>query len=157
MSCKIRPRTDEEKAAAILKEALNVNTGPKDTVVDSVNDDGFVTVGKRNKPAVKKFVHYQVPPQVKKGFSMQYRSGFNSGSQSASGSYKFKGKQGNSFWQAGNGAKKQGNGDSKEKSKQQSDMAKKNVVENIENGIYPLKEIRADWSARQMKYFYDNC
>ncbi|GJV81463.1 RNA-directed DNA polymerase, eukaryota, reverse transcriptase zinc-binding domain protein [Tanacetum coccineum] len=31
------------------------------------------------------------------------------------------------------------------------------VDDLMENGIYPSKEIRADWSSRQMKYFYDNC
>ncbi|GJW24413.1 RNA-directed DNA polymerase, eukaryota, reverse transcriptase zinc-binding domain protein, partial [Tanacetum coccineum] len=27
----------------------------------------------------------------------------------------------------------------------------------MENGIYPTKEIRAEWSLRQMEYFYNNC
>lgn len=27
----------------------------------------------------------------------------------------------------------------------------------MEAGIYPSKEIRADWSLKQMEYFYNNC
>lgn len=31
------------------------------------------------------------------------------------------------------------------------------VDEHMETGIYPSKEIRADWSLKQMEYFYNNC
>ncbi|GKA87512.1 putative reverse transcriptase domain-containing protein [Tanacetum coccineum] len=34
---------------------------------------------------------------------------------------------------------------------------KGDVDDFIENGIYPSKEIRAEWSPRQMEYFYNNC
>ncbi|GKF62950.1 hypothetical protein Tco_0183004, partial [Tanacetum coccineum] len=34
---------------------------------------------------------------------------------------------------------------------------REDVDDLMENGIYPSKEIRADWSSRKMKYFYDNC
>nr|GFA43106.1 hypothetical protein CTI12_AA318980 [Tanacetum cinerariifolium] len=44
LSCKVRPRTKEENAAAILKEALNVRSDPKCSVDAAMNDDGFVTV-----------------------------------------------------------------------------------------------------------------
>lgn len=53
MSCKLRPRTVEESATPILKEALKVSSGPNDTVVSEIYDDGFVTVGKKNRTVEK--------------------------------------------------------------------------------------------------------
>ncbi|GKG29738.1 hypothetical protein Tco_0419636, partial [Tanacetum coccineum] len=44
VACKVRPRTEEEKAVAILKETLKVNDVPKDSVVTDLNNDGFFWV-----------------------------------------------------------------------------------------------------------------
>ncbi|GKF10817.1 RNA-directed DNA polymerase, eukaryota, reverse transcriptase zinc-binding domain protein [Tanacetum coccineum] len=50
-ACKVRPRTEDEVAAKVLKEALKVD---KDSYVkvrgDNNDNDGFVEVGKKNKP-----------------------------------------------------------------------------------------------------------
>ncbi|PWA78481.1 hypothetical protein CTI12_AA215700 [Artemisia annua] len=50
VSCKLRPRTDDENAANVLKAALNVNNSvlAKEGDVKN-NDDGFLIVGKKNK------------------------------------------------------------------------------------------------------------
>ncbi|GJZ25328.1 RNA-directed DNA polymerase, eukaryota, reverse transcriptase zinc-binding domain protein [Tanacetum coccineum] len=239
LSCKVRPRTEEENAAAILKEALKVGSGQKDVVGSSLNDDDFVTVGKKNKPVDKKVVPPLVNSYVNQGFKMQNRGGFNSGKQQGNG-YQYNGKQGNKTWQVGKGFKKQGSFVGNESNKQQGGSFKKNadvksnskndnsydvgiqkkslrqlsqdpnfkpkvlvrgsgssgnimrsqeefvpvsnsfgvlseeamneeydnsiwpklkgdVDDLMENGIYPSKEIRADWSLRQMEYFYNNC
>lgn len=34
---------------------------------------------------------------------------------------------------------------------------KQDVVNVMETGIYPSKEVRLGWSLRQTKYFYNNC
>ncbi|PWA89282.1 hypothetical protein CTI12_AA034600 [Artemisia annua] len=48
---KVRPRTNDEIAAKVLKEALKVNKDNADTsVAGKVDNEGFVTVGKNNKP-----------------------------------------------------------------------------------------------------------
>ncbi|GJT88378.1 hypothetical protein Tco_1070095 [Tanacetum coccineum] len=53
VACKIRPRTEEEIAAKVLKEALKVNkyVGEMDGGVKA-GDNDFTTVGKKNKPVV---------------------------------------------------------------------------------------------------------
>ncbi|GKA85407.1 RNA-directed DNA polymerase, eukaryota, reverse transcriptase zinc-binding domain protein, partial [Tanacetum coccineum] len=53
VACKIRPRTKEEIAAKVLKEALKVNkyVGEMDGGVKA-GDDDFTTIGKKNKPVV---------------------------------------------------------------------------------------------------------
>ncbi|GJR83130.1 RNA-directed DNA polymerase, eukaryota, reverse transcriptase zinc-binding domain protein [Tanacetum coccineum] len=51
VSCKVRPITDEEVAAKVLKDALKVSKYVPD--VDCIvqdDEDGFTNVGKRNKP-----------------------------------------------------------------------------------------------------------
>nr|GEW96879.1 hypothetical protein [Tanacetum cinerariifolium] len=57
LSCKVRPRTDEEIAAKTLKDVLNVR---KSNVMDKgksvTDDDGFTVVGKKNKPAASLFM-----------------------------------------------------------------------------------------------------
>nr|GEZ16883.1 hypothetical protein [Tanacetum cinerariifolium] len=54
----IEPRSDEEVAAKTLKDVLNVG---KSNVMDKgksvIDDDGFTVVGKKNKPAVSRFVN----------------------------------------------------------------------------------------------------
>nr|GFB74813.1 RNA-directed DNA polymerase, eukaryota, reverse transcriptase zinc-binding domain protein [Tanacetum cinerariifolium] len=51
LSCKIRPRTDDEIAANTIKEAINVNSsGVTDSSV--YLNEGFVTVRKKNKPII---------------------------------------------------------------------------------------------------------
>nr|GFB68754.1 hypothetical protein CTI12_AA240690 [Tanacetum cinerariifolium] len=49
LSCNSRPRTDDEIATNTVKEAINVN-GSGVTVSSSDLNDGFVFVGKKNKP-----------------------------------------------------------------------------------------------------------
>ncbi|GKA95672.1 RNA-directed DNA polymerase, eukaryota, reverse transcriptase zinc-binding domain protein [Tanacetum coccineum] len=52
LSCKVRPRTEEEFAANNLKDALKI--GKPDVEIrgkKNVNDDGFTVVGKKNMPA----------------------------------------------------------------------------------------------------------
>ncbi|GKC56326.1 RNA-directed DNA polymerase, eukaryota, reverse transcriptase zinc-binding domain protein [Tanacetum coccineum] len=237
LACKVRPRTEEEKAASILKETLKVSAAPKDTVVSSLQDDGFIMVGRNNKSIDKKQFPLQATPQVKQGFRMQNRSSLNTGRQFGNGGYK-SGYQGNSG-QTGKWFKKQGVGGN-DNGKPQDGIPKKKVevrnssmndkpsdageqkkslrelshdpnfkpkvlvrgsgskgisldcqdevvpVSNLfdvlsdevmneefdnviwpklkgevddvmENGIYPSKEIRAEWSLRQMEYFYNNC
>nr|GEZ27004.1 hypothetical protein [Tanacetum cinerariifolium] len=51
LSCKFRPRTDDEIATNIVKEAINVN-GSRVTVSSSNLNDGFVFVGNKNKPVI---------------------------------------------------------------------------------------------------------
>ena len=51
LSCKVRPRTDDERAAKIVKDASKL----KDPIISSSNnmgpdDEGFVQVGRKNKP-----------------------------------------------------------------------------------------------------------
>ncbi|GJV25697.1 putative RNA-directed DNA polymerase [Tanacetum coccineum] len=125
VACKVRLQTEEEKAAAILKETLKVNDVPKDSVVSDLNNNGFVMVGKKNKPIVNKHMPSQVNSQVKQGFNGQNRGGFNFGRQFGSGFYN-QNKQGNQFWQAGKGSNKQGSGVVKEKAQQQEVLLKKN-------------------------------
>ncbi|GJS05679.1 hypothetical protein Tco_0322187 [Tanacetum coccineum] len=97
LSCKVRPRSEVEKVVAILKEALNVSYGPSSSADAALNDDEFVTVGKKNKPFDNKKTPSQDTPQVKHGFKMQYRGGFNTGRQSGNGFYQY-GKQDGDFF-----------------------------------------------------------
>nr|GEY62154.1 hypothetical protein [Tanacetum cinerariifolium] len=134
MSCKVRPMTEEENAAAILNEALKVGSCHKDVVGSSLNDDVFVTVGKKNKPVDKKAVPPLVNSNVKQDFKFLNKGGCNYGRQHGIGN-QYNGKQGNQFWQAGKGFKKQGSFVGNEKSKQQGGSFKKNVnvTSNSEN------------------------
>lgn len=51
VACKLRPRTGEEIAAKILKDALKVNKPISETEVGGNDDNaGFIEVGKKNKP-----------------------------------------------------------------------------------------------------------
>ncbi|GKF11608.1 hypothetical protein Tco_0049534, partial [Tanacetum coccineum] len=92
LACKVRPRTEGEIAAAVLKEAIKVNSVPKDLVDSNINDDGFVTVGRKNKPIEKNQVPPKMTSQVKQGVKFQNRGGFNSGRQYGSG-FQHSGKQ----------------------------------------------------------------
>ncbi|GKB12254.1 putative reverse transcriptase domain-containing protein, partial [Tanacetum coccineum] len=248
LACKVRPRTEGEIAAAVLKEAIKVNSVPKDFVDSNINDDGFVTVGRKNKPIEKNQVPPKMTSQVKQGVKFQNRGGFNSGRQYGSGfqhsgkqgggNYNFNGQRRSSVFvqrnqvlqknsvnankndtigksgvklNVGNGSSAQdvkkgplvvkpghasvynkdfrpkvlvrgsnSDGDSKKFPDEAvpvsnsfdllSDEAmneeyatsiwpklKGDVDEFMENGIYPTKEIRAEWSLRQMEYFYNNC
>nr|GEY36262.1 hypothetical protein [Tanacetum cinerariifolium] len=49
--CKIKPRTDKEIAANTIKEAINVNSSDVTDTCPGLNE-GFLTVGKKNKPIV---------------------------------------------------------------------------------------------------------
>nr|GFB84757.1 hypothetical protein [Tanacetum cinerariifolium] len=51
LSCKFRPRTDDEIATNIVKEATNVN-GSGVTVLSFDLNEGFVFMGKKNKPVI---------------------------------------------------------------------------------------------------------
>nr|GFC27204.1 hypothetical protein [Tanacetum cinerariifolium] len=51
LSCKFRPRTDDEIATNTVKEAIHVN-GFGVTVSSSDLNEGFVFVGKKNKPVI---------------------------------------------------------------------------------------------------------
>nr|GEY39276.1 hypothetical protein CTI12_AA318980 [Tanacetum cinerariifolium] len=51
LSCKFRPRTDDEIATNTVKEAIHVN-GSGVTVSSSDLNEGFVFVGKKNKPII---------------------------------------------------------------------------------------------------------
>ncbi|GKG17647.1 hypothetical protein Tco_0362604, partial [Tanacetum coccineum] len=73
--------------------AIKVNFVPKDFVVSNINDDGFITVGRKNKPIEKNQVPPLVTSQVKQGIRVQNRGGFNSGRQYGSG-FQHNGKQG---------------------------------------------------------------
>nr|GEV06483.1 putative reverse transcriptase domain-containing protein [Tanacetum cinerariifolium] len=51
LSCKIMPKSDDKLAANTIKDAINVNSsGVTDSSV--VLNEGFVTVGKKNKPVI---------------------------------------------------------------------------------------------------------
>ncbi|PWA67234.1 hypothetical protein CTI12_AA318980 [Artemisia annua] len=81
LSCKIRPRTkDEEVAKAKAEEMKDVGVnGPKvSNIVDEVDNDGFVTVGKNNKP---------VNSKVKNGSGSQFNNAQND-SRNGGGNYK---------------------------------------------------------------------
>ncbi|GKB46389.1 hypothetical protein Tco_0897142 [Tanacetum coccineum] len=53
VSCKVRPRSEEEIAAQTIKEAINVKGKGVNVNGGSIDDDdGFVTVGRKNKPVV---------------------------------------------------------------------------------------------------------
>ncbi|GJR53136.1 hypothetical protein Tco_1403657 [Tanacetum coccineum] len=216
--------TEGEITAAVLKEAIKVNSMPKDFVVSNINDDGFVTVGRKNKPIEKNQVPPQVTSQVKQAVKVQNRGGLNSGRQYGSG-FQHNVQQKNSVnankndtigksgvkFNVGKGSSAQdvkkgplivkpghasvynkdfrpkvlvrgSNSDSDTKKHLDeavpisnsfdllSDEAmdeeyatsiwpklKGDVDDLMENGIYPTKEIRAEWSLRQMEYFYNNC
>ncbi|GJS75796.1 putative reverse transcriptase domain-containing protein [Tanacetum coccineum] len=51
LACKLRPRTDEERAAKIVKDASNLK-GPLEENCNAIgsDEDGFIQVGKNNKP-----------------------------------------------------------------------------------------------------------
>ncbi|GJV32772.1 hypothetical protein Tco_1393172 [Tanacetum coccineum] len=224
LACKVRPRTEEEIATAVLKEAINVNSVPKASTVSNINNDGFVTVGRKNKPIEKN----QVPSQV----TSQHTGKQGGGNSNFNGQRRFGvfvqrnqvqqknivnankngtiGKSGEKL-NVGNGSSahdvKNGplvvklgsayaynkdfrpkvlvqgsssNGNTKKPFDEAvpisnsfdllSDEAmdeeyassiwpklKGDVDDLMENGIYPSKLIRAEWSLRQMEYFYNNC
>ncbi|PWA44631.1 hypothetical protein CTI12_AA393700 [Artemisia annua] len=51
VACKVRPRTKDEIAAKVLKDALNVSNEKADVSgAGNIDNEGFVTVGKNNKP-----------------------------------------------------------------------------------------------------------
>ncbi|GKB51490.1 reverse transcriptase domain-containing protein [Tanacetum coccineum] len=53
VSCKVRPRTDEEIAKKATKDALKIGEGLSVKDVDKkIDEDGFVTIGRKSKPAV---------------------------------------------------------------------------------------------------------
>ncbi|GKF19743.1 RNA-directed DNA polymerase, eukaryota, reverse transcriptase zinc-binding domain protein, partial [Tanacetum coccineum] len=75
LSCKVRPRTDEEIAAKALKDVLKVGNADVGVKGKSVSDhDGFTVVGKKNKPAVsqKNVGQVKVGGQSKWGERGQY-------------------------------------------------------------------------------------
>ncbi|GJT86927.1 hypothetical protein Tco_1068644 [Tanacetum coccineum] len=186
LACKVRPRTEEEKATSILKEALKVSVAPKDTVVSSLQDDGFIMSG-----------------QTGKWFKKQGNVGGNDNGKSQDGIPKKKAEVRNSSMNdkpsdAGEQKKSlrelshdpnfkpkvlvRGSGSkgnsldiqdevvpvsnsfdvlSDEVMNEEFDSViwpklKGEVDDVLENGIYPSKEIRADWSLKQMEYFYNN-
>lgn len=120
-------------AAAILKDALKVSSAPTEKKVSSLNDDGFTTVGKKNKPVVNN----AMPSQMKAGSRVQYRGTFDSRRQSGAGNIHFSGKQGNQqdgnnrdrFGQFGKSFKKQGSFGRNDKVNQQGGFVKKNSVQ----------------------------
>ncbi|GKC26968.1 putative reverse transcriptase domain-containing protein [Tanacetum coccineum] len=204
LAYKLRPRTDDENASAILKEALKVNSGTNDTNVPPLNDDGFVFVGRKNKPSDKKSLPPHGDSQMKQG-KVQNRGGFNVGKSKQQDGMKKKNmdavnnsksdmpsdvvNQKKSLRQlsqdpnfkpkvlvrgSGSNSNSKVSIDevvptsnsfdllSEEAMNEEYDTSiwpklKGDVDDFIENGIYPSKEIRAEWSPRQMEYFYNNC
>ncbi|PWA85990.1 RNA-directed DNA polymerase, eukaryota, Reverse transcriptase zinc-binding domain protein [Artemisia annua] len=90
VSCKTRPITDEEKAAEVLKEALKVPIDGADVNVVSHNvGDGFVTIGKNNKPVV-------MQSSVKQSNSLNRNGNSSFNGKSSHNSYRMNGGVGRS-------------------------------------------------------------
>ncbi|GKD18354.1 RNA-directed DNA polymerase, eukaryota, reverse transcriptase zinc-binding domain protein, partial [Tanacetum coccineum] len=94
VSCKIRPRTKEEIATKVLKEALKVNksVGEMDGGVKA-GDNDFTTVGKKNKPVVM---------QSNDKLNGQQNRSFNSSFQSRGFQGNFRANEGYSNGKLGN-------------------------------------------------------
>ncbi|PWA80038.1 hypothetical protein CTI12_AA080440 [Artemisia annua] len=85
-ACKVRPRTDDEIATKILKETLNVSKVSADTRVDGkVDNDGFTTVGKNNKPVGVANNVKQNSHQFRSTSNAAQNRGFMNGGRSFSG------------------------------------------------------------------------
>ncbi|PWA74582.1 hypothetical protein CTI12_AA175650 [Artemisia annua] len=190
LSCKVRPRTVEESAAAILKESLKVSSVPKDTEVSTLNDDGFVTGNQQE--------------GYSKGFRKQGSFGGNDKGKQQGGVLKKNSVHMNvsnndNIGNVGNQKKTlrqlssdpnfkpkvlvRGSGSGSNHKEIQEEVVpvsnsfdvladeamndeydssvwlklKVQVDDIMEAGIYPSKAIRADWSLKQMDYFYNNC
>ncbi|PWA98164.1 hypothetical protein CTI12_AA022120 [Artemisia annua] len=229
IACKVRPKSEEEIAASVLKDAIKVNGSSYLNNNVNVDNDGFVVVGKKKKPVVTQSNTRQSYSQSRNVASSFQNRGFQNSNRNGSGNFRQRfGRQAPNQQNRNGGHKLQGvvmknkgvggsssNGNSLSSFKKPAmnraneSLVKKpplasvynqdirpkvlvkgsasgsntdkiieedvpisnsfhvltddvmneenDVDELMEAGIYPSKEIRANWSLKQMEYFYNNC
>nr|GFA81144.1 hypothetical protein [Tanacetum cinerariifolium] len=131
LSCKFRPRTDDEIATNTVKDAINVN--------GSVVTVSRVDNGKRQLAGNQK--------QYGNGLVFNDYGNFRRNIQGNNAS--------NRHMSNKNVGLKNSGGNSKH-NKVWPEL-KEEVDILMEAGIYPSKQVRMDWSIHQMDYFYKNC
>ncbi|PWA90388.1 hypothetical protein CTI12_AA101160 [Artemisia annua] len=166
-ACKVRPRTVEEE---IVKNAkvndVNVGDGKKKESMSGMDNDGFVTVGKNNKP---------VGVTTKADCGFQNRDGLNGNKQGLFQKKNFNKQSGGAHGNGKNNYGQRNNGNtSKDQDMDQCNVEKvasdqeeffskvwpnlKDEVDILmEAGIFPSKAVRLEWNIHQLDYFYKNC
>nr|GEU35244.1 hypothetical protein [Tanacetum cinerariifolium] len=151
LSCKIRPRTDDEISTNTIKEAINVNSSG---VTDSSADlNEGVDNGRRQLVENQK----QYGNGQKKNSKLNAGTGFAQGNVGKKPLYQYRNDP-NFSCNDGDDTDDMGgiNVNDEFESKVWPEL-KEEVDILMEASIYPSKQVRMDWSIHQMDYFYKNC